>query len=95
MSQEEDAGTILNAPRDYFQPDALDHVYRQVTIFLQYKRADEAMGRFLLESDPLRRKAGAGLRVPGRLRVEIAHVRRGPLAGWEAPAACAHSGFPR
>ena len=88
-------GSILNVPRDDFQPGALDHVYRQVTIFLQYQRADEAMERFLLEFDPLRRKAGARAHVPGWLRVEIAHVIRGPLAGWEAPPACARSGFPR
>ena len=61
----------MSVLRDYFQPDALDHVFRQVTIFLQYKRTGEAMGRFLLEFDPLRRAAGARGRVPRWFRVEM------------------------
>ena len=43
--------------KQYFLPDASDHVYQDVWKFLPHKRADQTMERFLLEFDVLRTKA--------------------------------------
>ena len=45
FTQEEDVGAILEIPRDYFQPDAVDRVYQQVTKFLQSQRSHQTMER--------------------------------------------------
>ena len=55
--QREDVETILNALRNYCQPDSLDRVYLQVTEFSRYKRTDQTMERHPLEFDALRREA--------------------------------------
>ena len=55
----EDVETILKTSREYIQPDASGHVYQQMAELLQYKRADQAIGRYLLESDVFRREAEA------------------------------------
>ena len=54
-----DVETIMNFPRDYFQPAALGHVYRQGAKLLQYARTGQTMERFLVEFDTLLRKAEA------------------------------------
>ena len=57
--QEEDVGAILNGLRDYFQPDALDHVCQQLPTSLQEKRTDLTTERYQLEFDLVRLKAEA------------------------------------
>ena len=55
----EDAEAIPNVFGDYFKPEALDHVYQQVTKFLQYRRTGQTTGRDLLEFGFSRLKAEA------------------------------------
>ena len=50
-------GGIQKVPRNSFQADALGRRYRQVTRFLQHRRPNQPMERYLLEFDALRRKA--------------------------------------
>ena len=45
---------VLQVLKQYFLPDASDHVYQDVWKFLHRKRTDETMERFLLEFDLLR-----------------------------------------
>ena len=59
------SGGHLKVPRNYFQPDALDDVYRQVAKLSQNARADRTTERYPSEFDVLRRKAEARL-VMGR-----------------------------
>ena len=63
--QENVAGGILRAPRNYFRTDALDRIHRQVTEFSQYERPDQAMGGCLLELEGLRREAAAKMTMGG------------------------------
>ena len=48
---------VLQVLKQYFSPDASDHVYQDVWKFLHHKRTDQTMERFLLEFDLLRTKA--------------------------------------
>ena len=48
---------VLQELKQYFSPDASDHVYQDVWKFLHHKRTDQTMERFLLEFDLLRTKA--------------------------------------
>ena len=48
---------VLQVLKQYFAPDASDHVYQDVWKFLHHKRTDQTMERFLLEFDLLRTKA--------------------------------------
>ena len=59
LTHGEGVESILNISREYFAPDASDHVYRQVVKFAQYKHADQTLGRYLPEFGILRRKAEA------------------------------------
>ena len=48
---------VMQVLKQYFLPDASDHVYQEVWKFLHHKRTDQTMERFLLEFDLLRTKA--------------------------------------
>ena len=48
---------VLQELKQYFSPDASDHVHQDVWKFLHHKRTDQTMERFLLEFDLLRTKA--------------------------------------
>ena len=63
--QGEDLGAILKIARNYFQPDALSHAYRQVAKFHKRRRADHATERCLPGFDVLRRKAEARVEMEG------------------------------
>ena len=63
----EGAESILDFLRDYFAPDASDHVHRQVAEFLQYKRAEQTLEGYSLELDVLRCKAEERVRMGAAL----------------------------
>ena len=63
--QREDVETILEASRNYLQPDALGHDYQQVAKFLRRKRTDQTLERYLREFDVLPRKAEANVVMGG------------------------------
>ena len=48
---------VLQVLKQYFSPDASDHVYQDVWEFINQKKTDQTMERFLLEFDLLRTKA--------------------------------------
>ena len=54
---------VLQVLKQYFLPDASDHVYQDVWKFLHHKRTDQTMERFLLEFDLLRAKAERKIQV--------------------------------
>ena len=57
------ATEVLQVLKQYFLPDASDHVYQDVWKFLHHKRTDQTMERFLLEFDLLRNKAERKIQV--------------------------------
>ena len=52
-----DVDTVIAVLRQYYLPDALDQVFQEVAKFLNYKRTDQLMERFLLEFQILHTKA--------------------------------------
>ena len=52
-----DAALVLQALRQYFQPDAVDQVFQQIDKFMKFRRIDQTMERFLMEFGILRMKA--------------------------------------
>ena len=56
FTQGEDVEAILDTLRNYFQPDALGHVYYQATKFSREGRAGQTAERYLLEFDVLRER---------------------------------------
>ena len=52
-----DVRLVIQTLRDYFQPDAVDHVFAQVERFMSYDRTDQPAEKFLMEFGILRQKA--------------------------------------
>ena len=57
LMQGDDVRTVLQALKDYFQPDAVDYIFTQVAKFMNHKRTDQPMEKFLMEFGILRNKA--------------------------------------
>ena len=57
-----EVAAVFQTLKRYFLPDATDQVFQDVTKFLNHKRADQTMERFLLEFDFLRAKAERKIR---------------------------------
>ena len=74
--QEKGAADISRALRNYFRPGALGRIHQQGATFSQRKRADQAMGRYLLEFDVLRRAAEAWVIMGGEFSYEFVSVLR-------------------
>ena len=49
LTQGDDVTTAIQALRDYFQPDAVDHIFKQADKFPKSKKTDQTMERFLME----------------------------------------------
>ena len=62
---------VLQVLKQYFLPDASDHVYQDVWKFLHHKRTDQTMERFLLEFDLLRSKAERKFRRDFDFRIHL------------------------
>ena len=52
-----DVTLVIQVLRDYFQPDAADHVSTQMGKFHSYARTAQPIEQFLMQSDILRQKA--------------------------------------
>ena len=52
----ESAAKMTQALNDYFAPDDVDLIYREMARFLQFKRTTQSMDEYVVRSDPLRRK---------------------------------------
>ena len=57
LMQGDDVRAVLQALKDYFQPDAVGNIFTQVEKFMNHKRADQPMGKFLMEFGILGAKA--------------------------------------
>ena len=42
----DDVMTAIQALRNYFQPDTIDHIFKQVGKFTPYNRTDQSIGKF-------------------------------------------------
>ena len=62
-----DVRLVIQTLRDYFQPDAADHIFTQVERFMSYARADQPIEKFLMEFRILRQKASKGVASRGWL----------------------------
>ena len=78
------AQRILRISRERFAPDTIDPNHRDVAKFMNFKRADQTMGTYLLEFDMLRKQAESRMLMSSGFPDEL------------ASASCAHNAaFPK
>ena len=58
MERNDDVMRILEIPRNYFGPGAVDSIYQEVVRFLRYRRTDRSIDVYIAEFDLLLRKSG-------------------------------------
>ena len=61
LMEGDDVLTAIEALRDYFQPDAIDHAFNQVGKFMTNKRTDQSSEKFFIEFGISRRQAEKNL----------------------------------
>ena len=57
LMQGDDVMAVAHVLRNYFQPDAVGHIFKQVGKFMVSKRTDQPIEKFPMEINILRRRA--------------------------------------